>query len=347
MADDWQRIEELFHRASQLAAHEITLLLDRECVDAAERREVERLLAAHRDSAGFLDSQRLAKWVESIDHGRELPAGTRIGGHRVLALLGRGGMGAVYLAEAPSGARVAIKIAASVATGDAAQRLQRERELLELLDHPYIARHQGGGTTEEGTPYFVMEYVDGAPIDRWCRQRAVPLAGRVELVRAVAAAVAYAHERWIAHRDLKPANILVARDGAPKLLDFGIAKAFDEGELGVSVTTLGKRAMTPEYASPEQLSGAAITGASDIYSLGVVLYELVAGRSPYAGRSLGELLESIALRTPAAPTAIGPFGADPALDRIVATALQKDPAARHPSMVHLHDDLAAWLARPR
>jgi serine/threonine protein kinase len=347
MPDDWQRVEELFHRASHLAANEITEFLDRECVDASERGEVERLLAAHRASDGFLDSQRLAQWLESIDHGRELPSGTRIGGYRILAPLGRGGMGAVYLAEGSGSTRVAIKIAAILATGDGAQRLQRERELLEQLEHPHIARLLDAGTTDEGTPYFVMEYVDGAPIDRWCRDHAVPLRGRVALVRAVAAAVVYAHERWIAHRDLKPSNILVAADGTPKLLDFGIAKVFDAGELSVSVTTLGRRAMTLEYASPEQLSGAPVSGASDVYSLGVVLYELAAGQSPYSGSTLAALLESIATRTPRAPTTIGPFGANPALDAIVATALQKDPAARHRSMLELHDELAAWLASAR
>ncbi|HWB76920.1 MAG TPA: serine/threonine-protein kinase [Nannocystaceae bacterium] len=333
--NDWQRIEELFHRASQLAVHEADALLDRECSDPAARQELERLLAAHRKSAGFLENRRLAQWLESI---ADLPAGTYIGGYRIVAPLGQGGMGAVYLAEGST--KVAIKIAASVATGELAQRLQRERELLALLDHPNIARLEGGGTTDEGTPYFVMEYVDGAPIDRWCRERTVALRGRVELVRAVAAAVVYAHERHIVHRDLKPANILVTTDGAPKLLDFGIAKAFDPDVLGVSVTTLGRRAMTPEYASPEQLSGAPITMASDIYSLGVVLYELVAGRSPHSGTSLAALLESIAIRSPAPATG----GEDPVLDAILATALQKHPAARHPSMLQLHDELAGWLA---
>src|SRR5215470_93951 len=235
--------------------------------------------------------------------------GRQLSGYRLVREIGSGGMGSVYLAERADGTfhrSVAIKlIRPGMNSAEILNRFGREREILASLDHPNIARLIDGGTTEEGLPYFVMEFVDGQPIQRWCDERKLNITQRIELFRSVCAAVQYAHQRLVVHRDLKPGNILVTKDGTIKLLDFGIAKVLDmapRGDLQPTITMM--RVMTPEYASPEQIKGEAITTLADVYSLGVVLYELLTGHRPYNLLSLAmhEIARVVSEEEPARPS---------------------------------------------
>ena len=216
--------------------------------------------------------------------------GRRLGAYRITREIGHGGMGSVYLAARADDVfhkEVAIKIVRmGVANADLLRRFHQEREILASLDHPAIARVIDGGSTEDGLPYLVMDYVDGRPIDAWCDEHRLNVSERLTLFRAVCAAVQHAHQRLVLHRDIKPAHILVTVNGDVKLLDFGIAKLFADDGLARTLpeTETAKRIMTPEYASPEQVRGDAVHTASDVYALGVVLYELLTGRWPYGTR---------------------------------------------------------------
>jgi serine/threonine-protein kinase len=309
--------------------------------------------------------------------------GRRIGPYRLVREIGRGGHGTVYLAtrdDAQFRKDVAIKlIRPGMDTADIVRRFRRERQILATLDHPHIAKLHDGGTTEDGLPYFVMEHVAGQPIDRFCDERSLPVSSRLELFRKVCAAAHFAHQNLVVHRDLKPANILVTADGEPKLLDFGIAKLL-KPELyaaTLDVTQVDSRAMTPDYASPEQVTGAPITTASDVYSLGVVLYELLTGHRPYRLKSLdlAAMLRVIGEEEPMRPSAkiwsvdeAGPpegetGGATPwkvsapregspeklrrrlagDLDTIVLMAMRKEPRRRYASVAELSEDLRRHL----
>ena len=291
----------------------------------------------------------------------------RLGNYEILRELGRGGMGVVLLArraDAEYEKRVAIKLIKRGMDSDAVlERFRAERQILAGFDHPNIARLFDGGTTEEGLPYFVMEYVEGLPIDEYCRQHALSLPERLNLFRAICAAVSYAHRHLVVHRDIKRTNILVTADGVPKLLDFGIAKILqqDDGAQPVMATMTGMRLMTPEYASPEQVRGDAVTTATDVYSLGVVLYELLTGRFPYrfTTRASRDVERAITEQEPARPsTAIAgdknPQSAIPNpkslkgdLDNIVLMALRKEPMRRYQSAEQLSEDIRRHVeARP-
>ena len=212
--------------------------------------------------------------------------GRILSGYTLVREIGRGGMGSVYLAERSDETfhrQVAIKLILPPAgSAQVIARFQQEREILASLDHPNIAKLLDAGVTDEGWPYFVMEFVEGRPIHRWCDERRLNISQRIELFRGVIDAVRYAHRHLVVHRDLKPGNIFVTNDGVVKLLDFGIAKVLSstDAERAPDTVTLAGM-MTPEYASPEQVKGAAITTLSDVYSLGVVLYELLTGHRPY------------------------------------------------------------------
>ncbi|HEX4499084.1 MAG TPA: serine/threonine-protein kinase [Thermoanaerobaculia bacterium] len=255
---------------------------------------------------------------------------------------------------------VAIKVVRrGMDTEEIVRRFRSERQILAHLDHPNIARLFDGGTTEDGRPYFVMEHVEGVPIDEYCRDRKLPVPARLELFRQVCSAVHFAHQNLIVHRDLKPGNILVTAEGIPKLLDFGIAKLLDPNQDLFALTRVELRPMTPEYASPEQVRGETITTASDVYSLGVLLYVLLTGHLPYRSgkRDPQGLAKEICETTPPRPSSvIGP--ADVALrpegevlrrrlagdlDTIVLKAMQKDPARRYASVDQFANDLSRHL----
>ena len=253
------------------------------------RAEVERMLDAHQRTVTFLDGSVAAPTELRTDPRRM--EGRQLGPYEILREIGRGGMGTVYLGRRNDGLfqqRVAIKVVTpETAGGEIIQRFEQERQILASLEHPNIARIYDGGSTEEGWPYFVMEHVEGKPIDEWCEDRKLNVSERVRLFQSVCAAVHYAHQHRVIHRDLKPGNILVTADGTVKLLDFGIAKVVrvEPDQKTALVTRTGIRLMTPEYASPEQVRAEETTPLTDLYSLGVILYELITGRKPYRLKS--------------------------------------------------------------
>ena len=282
----WSRIEDLFHQAADLAPTERSAFLNRACGDDQDlRRELESLLAADTPDDGLIEGamEMPAEPIPAASNTGE--EGRRIGPYQILREIGHGGMGTVYLAERADGQyrkQVAIKLVSPhLGTEEVLRRFRNERQVEASLDHPNIARLLDGGTTEDGLPYLVMEYVEGVRIDAWCDSRKLPVRDRLKLFRQVCAAVQSAHEREIIHRDLKPGNILVTADGTPKLLDFGIAKVLNRDLSEAAETTIGAGPMTPEYASPEQVRGERVGPASDIYALGVVLYQLLTGQLPY------------------------------------------------------------------
>ena len=236
--------------------------------------------------------------------------GLRIGPYRLVRELGRGGMGTVYLAVRSDDAfqkRVALKVLKRGMDTDAiVRRFRNERQILASLDHPYISGLLDGGTTPDNLPYFAMEFVEGQPIDEYCEARRLDTTARLEMFTKICAAVQYAHQNLIIHRDIKPANVLVTADGTPKLLDFGIAKLLnaDRGGQTYAATAAGSPLMTPEYASPEQVRGEVVTTATDVYSLGVLLYELLTGRRPYqlTSRTPAEIARVVCHSVPERPS---------------------------------------------
>jgi eukaryotic-like serine/threonine-protein kinase len=358
----WIRIKDLFAEAIALTPEARAESIARSCADDLSlRRELEALLEAHDQAGRFMERGVLAipeaaQAVVDATHtavpARVLP--TRFGGYRIVRELGRGGMGVVYL-----GARddesfdklVAIKvISGDLVDPIVSGRFREERRILASLDHPDIARLLDAGTSEGGVPYVVMEYVEGDPIDVYCAARYLPVRERLALFGRVCAAVQYSHERLVVHRDIKARNILVTRDGAPKLLDFGIAKLLDPGGFDRHVTRTTFRALTPESASPEQVRGDPVTVSTDVYSLGVLLYRLLTGRSPYRGDMTTEsgAARAICEEEPLRPSdALGPLGRGLRgdLDLISLKALRKDPARRYSSVEQLSQDIARHLAR--
>ena len=377
-ADRWHRLNEIFHAAVELAPDErAAYLLSQSGGDPSLREEAQALIDAHeqaqRDS-GALD--RLGRSLEDVA-GTSV-AGRRIGPYRVVGEIGRGGMGAVWLGERDDGQfrqRVAIKlIKRGMDTAHILERFRVERQILASLQHPHIARLIDGGTTDEGLPYFVMEYIEGQPIDVHADSCGLGVRERLDLFLHVCDAVTYAHRHLVVHRDIKPQNILVTADGVPKLLDFGIAKVLqDAGEQGTA-TVSGQQLLTPEYASPEQVEGRHTTTQTDVYSLGVVLYELLTGRSPYRPRTWStpdvcESVRSAEVERPSTAVATapeegrtrrrGPSNSEPAnpetrerlrlqlrgdLDAIVLAALRKEPERRYGSVEQLANDIRRHLS---
>lgn len=279
----WERAKEIFAQAVEKAEHERQAFLAQACEEDGELLQlVQALLQADAEAGSFIEKpvMNLPPWDESY-------IGRHVGAYKILSLLGRGGMGAVYLAaraDEQFQKQVAIKlIKRGMDSEDILARFRHERQILASLDHPNVARLLDGGMTEEGLPYFVMEYIEGKPIDAFCDDRKLNTSERLQLFRQVCAAAQYAHQNLIVHRDLKPSNILVTTEGVPKLLDFGIAKLLNPNFAGLSLqlSKAGMQIMTPEYASPEQVRGEPINTASDVYSLGVLLYELLTGHRPY------------------------------------------------------------------
>jgi non-specific serine/threonine protein kinase/serine/threonine-protein kinase len=366
-AQFFERAEQIFHAAAALPAGERRAFLDQQCAgDEALRRELESLLAVADSPPSFLDRSPIEIAADDIPEEVEIALPARIGSYQLLRTIGRGGMGAVYEGvQDATGRRVAIKlIRPAMASAVFVRRFRIEQRILAGLEHPGIARLYDASTTDSGLPYLIMEYVDGANLLAYCHERGLSLTGRVELFERVCAAVQYAHQHLVVHRDLKPSNILITADGEPKLLDFGIAKLLhpdgEAVEQGATVT--GLRLMTPEYASPEQIRGEPVTTAADVYSLGVVLYELVTGRRLYrlTTKTTHELERAVLEQTPTRPSTavvrgdtdpIDPVGTFPAanrklasalrgdLDTIVLRALAKTPAERYATADDLADDL--------
>lgn len=348
----WEEVKRLFGEALQMPPGGRRAWVERECGDEAVRREVLHLLDEYSRSEDFLENSTLALH-QAVHEALEGPLeGRQIGPWRLVRQIGRGGMGVVFEAVREGEdfqARFALKlIRAGLATERLAERFRFERRVLASLSHPGIAALVDGGATADGLPYLVMEYVEGQPIDRWVEERKPPLRDRVRLMVEICDAVRHAHERLVIHRDLKPGNILVTPEGRPKLLDFGIAKLLDEsGEAGPAQTAT--YVLTPEYASPEQITGAPVTTASDIYSLGVLLYVLLAGRRPYelAGLSPLEAMRRVLEAEPKPPGALAPADSHRLLrgdlDNIVMKCLRKNPAERYRTADALARDLEAWL----
>ncbi|MGH9755217.1 MAG: protein kinase domain-containing protein [Blastocatellia bacterium] len=364
----WRQVEEIFQAAVEIDGAERDTFLTEACGDDADlQSEIVSLLAyegvgtprGHHIQQAVKDAAR-SLTIEQIEP--EAPGdnliGRRIGAYRVASLIGRGGMGAVYLAErddAQFDQQAAIKIIKrGMDTDFIRERFLRERQILAGLDHPHIARLLDGGATEDGLPYFVMEYVAGVAITDYCEANKLSITERLKLFRHVCAAVQHAHQKLVAHRDLKPGNILVNRDGAPKLLDFGVAKllAPDHDE---TRTSTEQRMLTPDYASPEQVRGETITTAADIYSLGVVLYELLTGRRlrQFKTASPVEIERAICETEPAKPSdSVNPETVSAGklqkqlagdLDNIVLMAMRREPERRYESVGQFSEDIRRHL----
>lgn len=374
----WRQVQDVLDRSLATPAAERSALLDAACGDDdALRTEVTTLLAAEAEADALLDELHSAVEREmqalgpstatgeaAEDRPSPVPTGERIGAYEIEREIGRGGMGVVYLgqrADRSYEGRVAIKLLPRATDGgdDLARRFRQERQILARLDHPHVARLLDAGTTASGHPYLVMEYVEGTSIDAWCDERRLGIDGRLRLFRRVAAAVQSAHRALVVHRDLKPANVLVTPEGTPKLLDFGIAKLLDAdgSPYAAQTTLLALRPMTLTHASPEQVEGRPVTTATDVYGLGVTLYQLLAGALPYPDgvplqRAITELEPIPASARVAKPDVAAARGMDPArlrrrlagdLDTILATTLAKEPDRRYGSVEAFDADLARHL----
>ena len=351
----WQRVKAVVADALERDVGERGAFVAAQCADdTALRREVESMLGAGGDRIDRC-AERLTS-VRSAEEDRML--GTRLGAYEILREAGRGGMGAVYLARRADkefDKEVAIKLLKrGTDTDEVLRRFRAERQILARLDHPNIARLLDGGTTPEGLPYFAMEYVEGVPITDYCRDKNLSIRERVELFLKVCAAVQFAHRNLVVHRDLKPGNVLITADGEPKLLDFGIAKLLAPDSELAQMTIEDQQRLTPAYASPEQVRGEPITTVSDVYSLGALLYELLASRSPH---SFGEqrptptellrvIVEQEAPRASSvAATAEASWLLRGDLDNILLTTLRKEPERRYSGVAAFADDLRRYLER--
>lgn len=374
------QIRALYEKAIATEGLEREAFLNASCKgDEGLRREVEVLLFAQERVPDWLHRPVLGTTIQSASAPMGCGVsmeGQQFGAYKLIREIGRGGMGFVYLAERADGTfhkQVAIKfIQPGMNSAGIIERFQREREILAALDHPNIARLIDAGATPDGLPYFVMEYVEGQPIQRWCEERKLSVTERVELFRTVCAAVEYAHQHLVVHRDLKPSNILVTPDGTVKLLDFGISRFLRPEESSKLMETGDvDRVLTPEYASPEQIKGGRITTLTDVYSLGVVLYELLTGRRPYSLKkaALMEMVRVISEEEPTRPSEIVTAEQDQAeaakhaeavdvpegdarrlqkrlvgdLDCILLNALRKEPDRRYRSVAAFSEDLGRHL----
>lgn len=361
----WQQIEEIFHQAVELASDQRISFLDRACEDDTElRREVESLLAGEEDTQTTLMSTVILAAAQSLSKDRpDEFVGRRIGSYRITGIIGQGGMAEVFRAVRDDDQyqkQVAIKlIQRGMVSNFTLSRFRYERQILASLEHPNIARLLDGGTTEDGMPYFVMEYIEGQPITEYCVSNKLSVRERLNLFSNVCEAVQHAHRNLIIHRDLKPSNILVTREGTPKLLDFGIAKLLDPESstdaVTVARTMTTARLMTPDYASPEQVRGDSVTTATDIYSLGAVLYHLLTGQRPHRFKnfSLAEIEKVVCEIESEKPSlVVGKSQDAPArlrkelsgdVDNIVMMAMRKERERRYQSVEQLSEDIRRHL----
>ncbi|HKY93182.1 MAG TPA: serine/threonine-protein kinase, partial [Nevskiaceae bacterium] len=355
-AERWERIADAFHDALEQPPERRARFLDTLArTDATLVAEVRSLLdAADRDSRR-LDGVKVAAPRAAGDE--TLEAGARIGAWRIAGLVGSGGMGEVYRAERADGAyrQVAALKVLKAAAVEHLGRFHAERQILAGLQHPGIARLLDGGVTEQGRPWMALEFIEGLPIHEWCRVKGLGLDARLDLFRQVCDAVSHAHANLIVHRDLKPANILVTNDGQAKLLDFGIAKLIAADAAAAGEMTRAAP-LTPEYAAPEQLDGRPVTTATDVYGLGITLFELLAGERPFDVRNLplSAALKTLLHETPPPPSTVASKRDSPPLpprliagdlDAIVAKALRKRPSDRYATANALKDDLERYARR--
>jgi TolB-like protein/Flp pilus assembly protein TadD/tRNA A-37 threonylcarbamoyl transferase component Bud32 len=386
----WRKVEEIFQEALDLSPEERTSYVIEACGnDTSLRRDVESLLTQH-DSAGELleesiygntEMGMLNSFVDEVDP----MLGRRLGAYRIEREIGRGGMGAVYEAarvDNEFNKRAAIKLVKrGMDTDFILRRFRKERQILAALDHPHIAGLLDGGTTDDGLPYFVMEFIPGQPLYSYCDNNQLSINERLKLFRSICDAVHYAHQNQVVHRDIKPSNVLVTSQGTPKLLDFGIAKLLNPqlaGDITHDPTATAMRLMTPEYASPEQVQGGPTTPTTDVYSLGVLLYELLTGHRPYrlVNRAPHEIARVICEEAPAPPSIIITRAEDVLpylytgdesttlkqlfstrsttaeslrralsgdLDNIIMQALRKEPEWRYQTAAELRDDITRYL----
>jgi serine/threonine protein kinase len=366
MEESWKRVEELFHRALEVPpGAPRDAWLEAECRgDAALKQEVVSLLAHDGDAETHAFGGPIARAAGKL--ATDSSSGTlvrpRVGPYRLLRKIGQGGMGTVYLATRDDGQyaqTVAVKLVRrGMDTAFILRRFRRERQILARLEHPNIGRMLDGGTTEDGVPFLVMEYIEGLSITRWCEEKRASIKERLRLFLEVCAAVNHAHANLVIHRDLKPGNILVDRTGRPKLLDFGICKLlYQDGGDASHTQTLEWNALTPEYASPEQVLGEPVTVASDVYSLGVVLYELLTGTRPHRlEKRTPQAVEEAVCRkavplpservrasgVPRAAALARALAGD--LDNIVFRAMHRVPERRYASPEELASDVRSYLA---
>jgi eukaryotic-like serine/threonine-protein kinase len=373
--EEWQHVKQILHIALDIPNAERARYLDEACNgDIKLRSEVESLLASYEDAGTFIE-EPVASAPKLTPPPDILGAGCDLGPYRIVQVIAEGGMGVVYQAVRVDDLYrkvVAVKVIRRGVFGEfALRRFDIERQILAHLDHPNIAKLLDGGATPDGRPYFVMDFIAGTPIDEYCDAHHLPVRERLNFFLTVCSAVHYAHQNLVIHRDLKPQNILVTGEGAVKLLDFGIAKLLDPDALGEGAgepTLTTVHAMTPEYASPEQLHGLKVTTASDVYSLGVLLYRLLTGHRPYAteSRSIEELWEHIRDRPPRRPSTVvhsTDSGVTPELvgaargtkperlerqltgdiDNILMMALRKEPERRYGSVEQFANDVRRHL----
>jgi serine/threonine protein kinase/tetratricopeptide (TPR) repeat protein len=363
LSSSHERIADIVESALECDLSERAEFFEKACRDDVDlRKEVESLLGFEGKATDFIEKPAYEIAAETIvDPGGELKAGEQLKEYKILSLIGEGGMGEVYLAEDTKlGRKVAIKLLKfGLGTTNIIRRFQQEERILAGLSHTHIAQLHGGAVTPAGLPYFVMEYVDGARLDDYCRHLQLSIPQRLTLFRKICAAVSYAHQNLVIHRDIKPANVRVTPDGEPKLLDFGIAKLLDAETSTVGEATMTFAAvMTPDYASPEQVRGENMTTASDVYSLGVVLYELLTGKRPFRikTRNPNEIVRAITEQEPVRPsTAVVKDDRNSTseirdskllkgdLDNIVLKALRKEPIRRYGSVAQFSDDVRRYL----
>lgn len=370
--EKWQKAKEIFQTAMNLPSAERQAFIENATNDDRIKAEVKTLLEAHEEAGDFINESAFSV-ADFVDKSpKKSLVGKEIGAYKILKEIGHGGMGAVYLAERADTEftkQVAVKlIKRGLDSDEIIKRFRNERQILANLEHPNIARLLDGGTTEDGSPFLVMEFIEGEPLTRFCDEKDLTLNERLELFIQICSAVQYAHRNLIVHRDLKPSNILVAEDGTPKLLDFGIAKLttpIPDQTNGQTATNFN--VMTPEYASPEQVRGETVTTATDVYSLGIVLYEILTGNRPFSfeNKSLESILHTICESEPQKPSSVfstkskvqspkskyknpqsairNPQLLKGDLDNIVLMAMRKEPERRYSSVEQFAEDIRRYL----
>ena len=362
---EWEKVKEVFSAALELPANEREAFLMESCgADEAVRGEVQSLLAAHEEPKNVLELHNYDLTSQLQTNGNKY-VGKRFGAYSILREIGRGGMGAVFLAARADGEfeqQVALKIIRqSFADEELERHFRRERQILASLNHPNIAKLIDGGVSDTGELFLAMEFVEGEPLIAFAEHHQSTIENRLRLFLKICHAVSFAHQNLIVHRDLKPSNILVGEDGTPKLLDFGLAKLSEQSAGSPVVSMKGEqtqtafRAFTPAYASPEQILGKSVTTTSDVFSLGVILYELLTNEKPFhfEGKSLEEIIRTVTTGKPTLPSRLVHTGERDGpgrqrelrgdLDNITLKALQRDPPRRYQSVAELANDIERHL----